>query len=40
MGSTAGPENIFLFLAAKSKNKNFPCKSNIKLPGAGCIKSD
>jgi hypothetical protein len=21
-----------------SKNKNFPYKSNIKLPGAGCIK--
>jgi hypothetical protein len=24
-------ENIFLFLAAKSNNKNFLCKSNIKL---------
>jgi hypothetical protein len=24
-------ENIFFFLAAKSKNKNFLCKSNIKL---------
>ena len=25
-------ENLFLFLEAKSKNKNFLCKSNIKLP--------
>jgi hypothetical protein len=29
---SAGLENIFLFLAVKSKNKNFLCKSNIKLP--------
>jgi hypothetical protein len=27
-----GLENIFLFLAAKSKNKNFLFKSNIELP--------
>ena len=25
-------KKIFLFLAAKSENKNFLCKSNIKLP--------
>ena len=29
---SAGLENIFLFLAAKSKTKNFLSKSNIKLP--------
>ena len=29
---SAGLENIFLFLAVKFKNKNFLCKSDIKLP--------
>ena len=32
--SMAGLENIFVFLAAKSKNKNFLCKSIIKLPAS------
>jgi hypothetical protein len=27
-----GPDNMFPFLAATSKNKNFLCKPNIKLP--------
>jgi hypothetical protein len=34
---SAGLENIFLFLAAKFKNTNFLCKSNIKLPAYLCI---
>ena len=29
-----GLENIFVFLAAKSKNKNFLCKSIIRLPAS------
>jgi hypothetical protein len=29
---TSGLENIFIFLAAKSKNKNSLCKANITLP--------
>jgi hypothetical protein len=28
----SGVENVFLFLAAKSKNKHFLYKSNINLP--------
>jgi hypothetical protein len=42
---TSGLENIFLFLAAKSKNKNFLCESIIKLPASyisekGCMVLD
>jgi hypothetical protein len=32
--SNTGLENIFVFLAAKFKNKNFLCKSIIRLPAS------